>query len=77
MGHTPMSKRARFVIAAERRTNNAITLIRQIGKLANKQAYEYGDKDVTKIIDALSIEVEAMQQKMLSGSPFTLHDGER
>lgn len=46
-------KRTKFVELAERRTANAIRSIRVIGKLGNPFAYEYDERDVKKIVNAL------------------------
>ncbi len=57
-------KRKKFVELAEARTKNAIKAIRIIGKLGNKNAYEYSETDVKRIATALSKEVEAMKSRM-------------
>ena len=57
-------KRKKFVELAEKRTRNAIRSIRIIGKLGNKNAYEYAPEDVKKIALALNREVEAMRARM-------------
>ena len=59
-------KREKFVELAQSRTKNAIKAIRIIGKLGNKNAYEYTDADVKKIASALNREVEAMKNRMSS-----------
>jgi ribosomal protein L7/L12 len=58
------SRRANFVRIAEKRTRNAIKAIRIIGKLGNKNAYDYSEADVKKIASALNKEVEAMKARM-------------
>jgi hypothetical protein len=58
------AKREKFVELAESRTRNAIRSIRIIGKLGNKNAYEYSEADVKKIASALNKEVEAMKARM-------------
>ena len=66
-------KREKFVELAQSRTKNAIKAIRIIGKLGNKNAYEYTDADVKKIASALNREVEAMKNRMSStGSKETV-----
>jgi hypothetical protein len=57
-------KRAKFVELATARTKNAIKAIRIIGKLGNKNAYEFTDADVRKIAAALTKEIEAMKARM-------------
>ncbi len=59
-------KREKFVELAEARTKNAIKAIRIIGKLGNKNAYEYTEADVKRIASALNREVEAMKNRMSS-----------
>ena len=63
------SKREKFVKLAEKRTNNAIKTIRIIGKLGNRNAYEYGETDVRKIVRALSDEIEALKHRMKTTKP--------
>jgi ribosomal protein L7/L12 len=63
------SKREKFVELAEARTKNAIKAIRIIGKLGNKNAYDFNEVDVRKIASALNREVDAMKNRMTqSGS---------
>jgi hypothetical protein len=57
-------KREKFVELAENRTRNAIRAIRVIGKLGNKNAYEFDDSDVTKIVRALNKEIDALKARM-------------
>ncbi|RWA75649.1 MAG: hypothetical protein EOQ28_08345 [Mesorhizobium sp.] len=59
-------KRAKFVELAENRTKNAIKMIKVIAKLANKNAYEYSEVDVKKIVKALTKEVDALEARMMS-----------
>lgn len=58
------SKREKFVTLAEKRTINAIKAVRIIGKLGNKSHYEYDEKDVRKIVGALSKEVETLKHRL-------------
>ena len=58
------AKREKFVELAEKRTRNAIKAIRIIGKLGNKNAYDYSEADVKKITSALAKEIEAMRARM-------------
>jgi len=57
-------KREKFVELAENRTRNAIKAIRVIGKLGNKNAYEYDESDVQKIARALNKEIDALKARM-------------
>ena len=59
-------KREKFVELAQARTKNAIRAIRIIGKLGNKNAYEFNEADVKKIAAALIREVDAMKARMSS-----------
>jgi hypothetical protein len=66
---TPASKsekRQKFVELAESRTVNAIKAIRIIGKLGNKNAYQFDDSDVQKIARALNREIDALKTRMSS-----------
>lgn len=60
------AKRQKFVELAESRTVNAIKAIRIIGKLGNKNAYQFDDTDVQKIVRALNREVDALKSRMSS-----------
>jgi hypothetical protein len=60
------AKRQKFVDLAESRTVNAIKAIRIIGKLGNKNAYQFDDSDVQKIARALNREVDALKSRMSS-----------
>lgn len=59
-------KREKFIELAQNRTKNAIKAIRVIGKLGNKNAYEFTEADVNKIVKALIREVEQMKARMSS-----------
>jgi ClpP class serine protease len=59
-------KRQKFIELAESRTVNAIKAIRIIGKLGNKNAYQFDDSDVQKIVRALNKEVDALKLRMSS-----------
>jgi len=58
------TKREKFVKLAESRTVNAIKAIRVIGKLGNRNAYDYDDADVRKIVKALNDEIDALKNRM-------------
>jgi hypothetical protein len=64
VGPAKAGKREKFVELAESRTRNAIRAIRIIGKLGNKNAYQYDDADVQKIARALGKEIESMRARM-------------
>jgi hypothetical protein len=58
------TRRAKFVQLAESRTTTAIKAIRVIGKLGNRNAYDFDEADVRKIAKALIDEVEALKSRM-------------
>jgi len=60
----PSEKRRKFIKLAESRTTNAIKAIRTIGKLGNRNAYDYDEADVRKIVKALNDEIEALKRRM-------------
>jgi hypothetical protein len=66
MGASKLNKREKFVELAEARTKNAIKAIRIIGKLGNKNAYDFNEADVKKIASALNREVDAMRRIVFS-----------
>jgi ribosomal protein L7/L12 len=57
-------KRQKFVELAESRTVNAIKAIRIIAKLGNKNAYDFDETDVQKIVRALHREIDALKARM-------------
>jgi len=57
------NKRERFVRIAEARTNKIISMIRLLGNCANKAAYEYEEKDITKIFSIIEKELRAAKSK--------------
>jgi rubrerythrin len=67
-------KRKKFEEFAIRRTNKAISHIRLIGKLANRNAYEYTDEDVNKIVSALKKEIENIKNKFSTSKRQTEDD---
>lgn len=60
-GQKPKGKRANFVRLAEKRVGKAIASISLIGNLANRGAYEYGEKEVSRILEALRAEVDGVE----------------
>jgi hypothetical protein len=64
------SKREKFRDLAEKRTNRAMESVARIGKLANRQLYEWEEAEVRKIVRALRntvSEVEARFKEPKSG----------
>ncbi len=58
------SKREKFRTLAEKRTINALKAIRVISKLGNRNAYDYDETDVRKIVKALKGEIDALEVRM-------------
>lgn len=56
-------KQENFKRLAESRTNKVIDMLQLIGNLSNTSNYEYTSEDITKIFDAILIEVERQQKK--------------
>lgn len=52
------SKEERFVRVAENRTNRIIKDLRLLGNCSNKSNYEYSEKDVKKIFDAIEAQMK-------------------
>ncbi len=59
------SKRDRFVRLAENRTNKIIDMLRLLSNCSNTNNYEYTQKDVNKIFQAIEAEVRAAKQSFL------------
>lgn len=57
------TKRERFKRVAENRTNKIITLMQLLGNCANKNNYDYTEKDVKLIIDTLEEEIKILKNK--------------
>lgn len=47
------TKREKFVRMAEARTIKIISMVRLLGNCSNRLAYEYSEKDVAKIFNAI------------------------
>ena len=62
------TKKDKFVRVAESRTNKLISMIRLLGNCSNKAVYEYTDKDIKKIFNALESELKAAKGKFLETS---------
>ena len=63
------SKRDRFLMVAERRTIKALRAIQILTRCANRGNYEYGERDVSKIFDALHKELEKAKVAFSGGRP--------
>jgi|TARA_B100002051_G_C16698699_1_gene619695 hypothetical protein len=71
-------KRKKFIELAERRTEKTLQAIHSLIPLANKNNYEYTDKDVTQITKALNKAIKELNDAFSSkhGSarePFKLN----
>jgi hypothetical protein len=64
------TKRDRFVKIAEARTNKIIDMVRLLGNCSNKMAYEYDDREVTKIFAAIDKELRVAKTR------FSIEDNE-
>ena len=59
-------KKQKFRELAEKRTNNAIEVVLRIGKLSNRQLYEYEEADVKKIVKALRDSISEVEDRFAS-----------
>ena len=71
------TKRDKFVRIAEARTNKIINMIQLLGNCSNQSWYEYSQKDVNKIFNAIQAELDEAKkryskQDSQKGSKFTL-----
>jgi murein L,D-transpeptidase YafK len=57
------NKRERFVRIAESRTNKILNMIKILGNCSNKSSYEYTDKDVDKIFNAIELELREAKKR--------------
>jgi hypothetical protein len=56
-------KRKKFVQLAEARVTRALTQLRLVGNLSNRNAYEFGDDDIRKIFRTLQKELDAAKAR--------------
>lgn len=56
-------KSEKFEYLANDRVDKAIRILRRIGNLSNKNAYEYDERQVRKMMRVLRSEVKAIQDK--------------
>tara|TARA_B110000858_G_C17473267_1_gene323745 strand:+ start:187 stop:417 length:231 start_codon:yes stop_codon:yes gene_type:complete len=57
------NKREKFMKLANSRVTSTLDKIRLIGNLADKRYYEYSDKDIKKMFDALNKELSHVKSK--------------
>jgi len=60
------SKRDNFRRLAESRTNNALLALARIGKLSNRQLYEFEEAEIRKIVRALKEAVAEIESRFAS-----------
>lgn len=60
------TRRERFVIVAARRTRAVLRDLRLLGNCGNLSAYEYAERDVEKIFDAIEREVALARARFKS-----------
>lgn len=59
------NNRERFVRIAEARTQKIIDTLRLLGNCSNNYAYEYTQKDIDKIFNAIETEVKNAKAKFI------------
>lgn len=57
------TKREKFIRLAEARTNKIIGMIQLLGNCSNANAYEYSQRDVDKIFNAIEYELKEAKKK--------------
>lgn len=63
MSNAQETKRERFVRLAEARTNKIIDMIQLLGNCSNQGQYEYSQKDVSKIFNAIQAELDSAKKR--------------
>ena len=57
------SKKEKFIILAEARTNKILNMMRLLGNCSNKNNYEYTEQDIQKIFNTLERELKNTKAK--------------
>lgn len=57
------TKRDKFIRLAEARTNKIIDMIQLLGNCSNQSQYEYTQKDVSKIFNAIQVELDDAKKR--------------
>lgn len=57
------TKREKFVRIAEARTNKIIDMIQLLGNCSNQNQYEYTQKDVNNIFNAIQVELDEAKKR--------------
>lgn len=67
MAKKEMTKAEKFVDLGQKRMTKALGAIRQVGRLANKNAYDYDAKQAEQIVKDLTDEVKALAEAFKTG----------
>ena len=71
MAKTQETKRDKFVRLAEARTNKIISMVQLLGNCSNQGQYEYSQKDVSKIFNAIQAELDTAKKR------FNMQDSQK
>lgn len=68
------TKRERFVRLTTRRTNEVLDKLRILGGCSNRRMYDYTEKDIRKVFNAIDAEVKRVKALFIDGkrSEFVL-----
>ena len=56
-------KKKEFIKLANKRVNKALKLIQLVGNLSNKAHYDYDERQASKIINALEVEIKSIKER--------------
>lgn len=56
-----ITNRERFVRIVEKRVNRIFDALESLGNCSNRKNYDYTDKDVKKIFDAIDVKIKEIQ----------------
>lgn len=62
------AKKERFKKVAVQRTNRILEALRLLGNCSNKGNYDYTEKDIKKIFNAIDKELKATKSKFVNNS---------
>ncbi|NCD06976.1 MAG: hypothetical protein EOL97_12730 [Spirochaetia bacterium] len=62
------NRKQNFIRIAEARTNKIINYIELLGNLSNQSYYEYNDKQIETIFDAIQNELDKQRSKFKKGN---------
>lgn len=57
------TRKERFIRIAEARTNKIISMVQLLGNCSNKSAYEYSDKEINEIFNAIDKELRIAKNR--------------